>query len=118
MFSINLRNDLAAPNWRLDHFGVDKKQIDSEISGCVFYGADLPSAHAPWIKINRDSAAAIVRIKDNVFVSNNTGSVIVTDEGSVEGEYFFATEISGNEVIGCADPYKFVAAKDAALFLN
>ena len=118
IFSINLRNDLAAPNWRLDHFGVDKKQIDIEISGCVFYGADLPSEHAPWIKINRDSAAAIVRIKDNVFVSNNTGSVIVTDEGSVEGEYFFATEISGNEVIGCADPYKFVAAKDAVLFVN
>ena len=118
IFSINLRNDLAAPNWRLAHFGLDKKQIDIEISGCVFYGADLAGQHAPWIVINRDSAAAIVHIKDNIFVSNNTGSVIVTDEGSVEGEYFFATEITGNEVIGCADPYKFVAAKDANLFLN
>ena len=118
IFSINLRKDLAAPNWRLTHFGLDEKQIDIEISGCVFYGADLPASHAPWILINRDSAAAIVHIKDNTFVSNNTGSVIVTDEGSVEGEYFFATEITGNEVIGCADPYKFVAAKDAAMFLN
>ena len=118
IFSINLRKDLAAPNYRLSNLEIGKKQIDFEISGCVFYGADLPSEHAPWIKINRDSAAAIVRIKDNVFVSNNTGSVIVTDEGSVEGEYYFATEISGNEVTGCADPYKFVAATDAVLFVN
>ena len=118
IFSLNLRSDLAAPNWRLSHFGVDKKQIDIEISGCVFYGADLTGQHAPWIVINRDSAAALVHIKDNIFVSNNTGSVIVTDEGSVEGEYFFATEIVGNEVIGCVDPYVFVAAKDANLFIN
>ena len=120
IFSLGIRNDgsFVAPNWRLDHLGVDKKQIDIEISGCVFYGADLPGQHAPWITINRSSTAASVHIKDNIFVSNNSGSVIVTDEGSVEGEYFFATEISGNEVIGCAEPFKFVAAKDAYLFLN
>ena len=118
IFSINLRSDLTAPNWRLAHFGVDKKQIDIEISGCVFYGADLTGEHTPWIVINRDSVAALVHIKDNVFVSNNTGSTIVSDAGSVEGEYFFATEIIGNEVIGSAIPYSFTAAKDAYLFLN
>ena len=118
IFSINLRNDLAAPHWRLDHFGMDKKKIEIEISDCVFYGGELTSGHTPWIVINRDSNAAIVRVKNNIFVDNNTGSYIISDSGSVEGAYYESTEISGNTVIGCADPYDFVAANDAILFVH
>lgn len=118
IFSINLRRDLAAPNYHLTKLEPGKKQVEIEIIGCVFADDRISAEHAPWIEINRDSTAAIIRIKDNVFSANNSGSVLVTDEKSVSGEYASATEISGNVVTGCADPFKFTAATDSILFIN
>lgn len=118
IFSINLRKDLAAPNYHLTKLDPAMKQVEIEITGCVFVDDRTSAAHAPWIDINRDSTAAIIRIKDNVFSANNSGSVLITDERSVSGEYASATEISGNVVTGCSDPYKFTAATDAYSFVN
>ena len=118
IFSLNLRKDLAAPNYRLDKLDPAMKQIDFEISGCVFVDDRISAAHDPWIDINRDSVAAIIRIKDNVFSANNSGSALVSDAKSVSGEYAIATEISGNVIEGCATPFNFVAATDASSFVN
>lgn len=118
IFSINLRRDLAAPSYHLTKLDPTMKQVEIEISNCVFVDDRESAAHAPWIDINRDSTAAIIRIKNNVFSANNSGSPLVVDERSVSGEYASATEISGNVVYGCADPYKFTAATDAVLFIN
>ena len=118
IFSINLRRDLAAPNYHLTKLEPGKKEVEIEINGCVFVDDRESAAHAPWIDINRDSTAAIIRIKNNVFSANNSGSPLVVDGRSVSGEYASATEISGNVVNGCADPYKFTAATDAVLFIN
>ena len=94
------------------------EKIDFEISGCVFVDDRISAEHDPWIDINRDSVAAIIRIKDNVFSANNSGSALVSDAKSVSGEYAIATEISGNVIEGCATPFRFVAATDASSFVN
>ena len=118
IFSINLRKDLAAPSYHLTKLDPTMKQVEIEISDCVFVDDRVSAPHAPWIDINRDSTAAIIRIKNNLFSANNSGSVLITDEKSVAGEYASATEISGNIVEGCADPFKFTAASDAISFIN
>jgi hypothetical protein len=118
IFSINLRKDLAAPNYHLTKLDPTMKQVEIEITGCVFVDDRISAQHAAWIDINRDSTAAIIKIKDNVFSANNSGSPLVVDGRSVPGEYASATEISGNVVTGCADPFKFTAASDAYSFVN
>ena len=118
IFSINLRKDLAAPNYHLTKLDPTMKQVEIEISDCVFVDDRISAQHAPWIDINRDSTAAIIKIKNNIFSANNSGSPLVVDERSVAGEYASATEISGNVVEGCADPFKFTAASDSYSFVN
>lgn len=118
IFSLNFRKDLAAPNYRLDKLDPTMKQIEFEITGCVFVDDRISAAHDPWIVINRDSTAGIVKITNNVFSANNSGSPLVSDELSNIGEYASATEVSGNTVEGCATPFRFVAATDASSFVN
>lgn len=118
IFSLNFRKDLAAPNYRLDKLDPTMKQIEFEIDGCVFVDDRISAAHDPWIIINRDSTAGIIKITNNIFSANNSGSALIVDEPSVSGEYASATEVSGNVVEGCADPYKFTAATDFYLFVK
>ena len=115
IFNLDLTS--ASSGGHMTNIAASKK-LDVEISGCVFLGDHLTAAHPAWFIIKRENTSAIIRIKDNVFMSNNTNSPIVTDEGSVLGAYAAATEISGNLVTGTAAAYTFTATSDAASIIK
>ena len=115
IFALDLTT--ASSGGHLTNLGANKK-IEVEINNCVFAGDHLTGEHPAWIAIKRDNQAVTLRIKDNIFISNDSNSPIVSDEGSTPGAYAAITEISGNIVTGTTGAYKFTAATDAATFVK